>query len=606
MKQSSLNSFRSGCIARSAVSALLWGAGLIVPGCSEKVPVLPSQAAKIGLDSKIEPTESHRKPVPPVERISTKVLFENWAKEPVFRFENGGEHPQRSILETLGGGIAAVDFDRDGWPDLCFAAGGKFVREDAALSLQGVPISLFRYRGEQGAGWDPVSREAGITEHELFSLGVAAADFNNDGFLDLCATGYGPLRLYQNQGDGTFLECASGMTLQDHDFSTGAAWCDLNADGALDLYVCHYVVWNLEAERACLKGKASPTDICGPKSFLSASDRVFLGQGDGTFRDGTAESGLQPGGKGLGVVAGDVDRDGDVDLYVANDTTANFLYLNDGHGRLEEVGALNGVAYDENGRATGSMGVALADYDNDGLPDLWTTNFEQETLGLFRNMERAQFHMVSRQAGVTVINGEYVSWGTAFADFDFDGDLDVVVSNGHIPDYVPQDRLAQQPFLLINDGHRRFELAGFPSGNYFNSVHTGRGLAVVDIDRDGRLDVVVSHLSEPASVLRNMTNVSGTLLEVTLVGRDSNRDGWGTTAILETSIGLRLRQLTGGGSYLSTSEPVLRWELPPETALKKLTLYWPSGKVQVIEHFRNPVTKPKEATAISRMQLIEP
>jgi hypothetical protein len=553
---------------------------------------------------KATPPIAPPKPVTRDLRIPTKVNFEKWEPAPVFRFNNGGEHPQRSILETLGGGVAVLDIDRDGCLDLCFAGGGRFIQNGSKLSLAGVPVSLFRNQEQPVRGWLPISREACLAkEQELFSLGVAAADFNNDGFSDLCITGYGPLRLFENLGDGTFFECASTQGMLDLDFSSSAAWCDLNADGALDLYVCHYVAWNLELEKACQNRKADPSYICGPKEFASASDRVFLSQCDGTFRDGTMEVGLQPGGKGLGVVAGDVDCDGDVDLCIANDTTANFLYLNDGHGRLEEVAALHGVAYDENGRPTGSMGVALADYDSDCLPDLWTTNFENEALGLFRNMDHAQFHLVSRPAGVTTMHGEYVSWGTAFADFDCDGDLDVVVANGHIADYVPQERLPQLPFLMINDGKRRFSEARTPAGSYFSTLHTGRGLAVADIDRDGRTDIVISHLSEPACMLHNTTPDSGSVLEVTLVGLDSNRDGLGTSAVLESSIGSRLQQLTGGGSYLSTSDLVLRWGFPPGTVLEKLTLTWPSGKRQVIE---NNLPKPTANVAISRMTIHEP
>lgn len=581
--------------------ALTWWLTSILVGCSNPTPDLPSRV-RDEHSSTASAAKSYPELVQRDLRTPTNIRFENCERFPGFTFDNGGTHPQGTILETLGGGVAAIDFDRDGWPDLCFAAGGRFSREEIPTLQSRLPIRLFRNQQQPAEGWDDVTDQASLVGFELFSLGVAAADVNHDGFTDLCVTGYGPMRLYQNQGDGTFLECAEASGLQDHRFTTSAGWGDLNADGVLDLYVCHYVVWDPAAEKECQKRKTNPLDICGPKSFESESDHVFLGLGDGTFRDATTEIGLQPGGKGLGVVVGDVDRDGDVDVYVANDTTANFLYLNDGHGRLEEVGALNGVAYDENGRPTGSMGVALADYDNDGLPDLWTTNFEFEALALYRNMGRAQFHLVSRQAGVTAMHGEYVSWGTAFADFNCDGNLDIVVANGHLPDYVPQERLSQLPFLLVNDGRKRFNFAQSAAGDYLSTRHSARGLAIVDINRDGQLDVVLSHLSEPACVLRNTTAAAGSTLQVTLVGRDSNRDGWGASAVLETSIGSRLQQLSGGGSYLSTSEPVLHWGFPDGTVLQRLTVFWPSGTVQVMES----LPKSTEMTPTYRLTIIEP
>lgn len=560
--------------------ALLAGFIATLISCSGRVPSAPPRPAP--QKSNTELASPGPQMQPPDTRPLTAIRFENCEKPTVFSFNNGGEHPQGSILETLGGGVAVLDFDRDGWPDLCFAAGGEYVTDGSAHSLVGTPVSLFQNQKEPGGCWEAVGRQAGFDDRELFSLGVAAADFDNDGFTDVCVTGYGPIRLYQNQGDGTFRECASSCALRDSGFTASAAWCDVNADGALDLYVCHYVAWDLEKEIECRGRRKDPSEICGPKNFLAESDRLFLGVGDGTFQDGTTLFGLQPGGKGLGVVAADVDLDGDVDVYVANDTTANFLYLNDGRGRFEEAGALHGVAYDENGRPQGSMGVAIADYDNDGLPDLWTTNFEFEALALYRNMGHAQFHLVSRPVGVTAMHGTFVSWGTAFADLDCDGDLDILVANGHLPDYVPRDRLAQPPFLLVNDG-RRFSWARSPADSYFSTDHTGRGLAVVDVNRDGRLDLVVSHLSEPATVLRNTTATEGTTLQISLVGRDSNRDALGANALLETSNGTFLRQMSGGGSYLSTSEALLCWGLAPETVLKKLTLTWPSGKVQTVD-----------------------
>lgn len=574
---------------------------LFIVGCSEPQPLIPSQVAKsnstTGINHDSVPVQTSRE-----LRVPTSIKFDACDLFPEFRFENGAQYPSRSIIETLGGGVAAIDFDMDGWPDLCFPGGGGFLSGHSTMKISSPGVSLFRNGQEPDGSWRSVRDEAGLGEGDLLSLGVAAADFNNDGFTDLFLTGYGPVKLYQNQGDGTFFECAFALGLEDQGFTTSAAWGDLNADGAIDLYVCHYVVWSFDAERNCQTQKKQATEICGPKNFLAESDHVFLSNGDSTFQNRTKESGLQPGGKGLGVVIGDIDLDGDADIYVANDTTANFLYLNDGFGHLEEVAALHGAAFDDSGRPTGSMGVSLADYDNDGLPELWTTNFEYEALMLLRNMGGAQFHSVSKLAGVTTMHGEYVSWGTAFADFDGDGDLDIVVANGHLPDYVPSERLEQYPFLLVNDGHRRYSFALSASHSYFGQLHSGRGLAVIDFNRDGKVDLAISHLSEPARLLLNRTNMPCSTLQVTLAGRGSNRDGLGTIAVLETSAGVQTRQLSGGGSYLSTSEKVLHWGLPPGVTLRKLTLTWPSGHQQVLDRLPQPTA---DAMAL-RMTIIEP
>lgn len=580
--------------------ARLWPI-LIAAGCSGSSPhgtPPPShepQSGTVGLDSNPVQTTTER-------RVTTTVEFEICRQFPDFEFNNGGKNPQHSILETLGGGVAVFDFDRDGWPDICLAGGGGPVSRNPGSSVAGTSPFLLLNPGGRGGAWQQVSRQAGLADCDLFSLGVATADFNNDGFTDLCVTGYGPLMLFQNQGDGTLLECALDRGILDLGFAASAAWGDVNNDGALDLYVCHYVAWNMDAEEHCQERKAKPSEICGPRNFAAESDLLFVSAGDGCFQDRSAAMGLEPGGKGLGVVIGDVDCDGDADIYVANDTTANFLYLNDGQGHLREVAALHGVAYDENGRPTGSMGVALADYDNDGLPDLWTTNFEFEALALFRNMGHAQFHSVSRPAGVTALYGQYVSWGTAFADFDSDGDLDIVVANGHLPDYVPAEKLAQRPFLLINDGQRRFAMASVADSSYFAAARQGRGLATADFDCDGRMDLVISHLTGPATVLRNSSKVDGATVQVALVGRDSNRDAVAARVVLESSIGSQLRQANGGGSYLSTSEAILHWGFPAETVLDKLTVYWPSGKVQVVDL----VSKTLERNTALQMRIIEP
>jgi hypothetical protein len=307
-----------------------------------------------------------------------------------FNYQNGTESGHNAILESLGGGVGMVDYDGDGRLDLFFPAGGGF----QGTSIYGIPSVLYRNLG----AWrfENVSVPAGdgfLTNH--YTHGCFAADYDNDGFVDLLVTGYGGLQLWGNQGDGTFEEVAASAGLEDPSWSSAAAWGDVNNDGVLDLYVAHYVNWSFENNPLC-HSLPGVVDICPPKVFNGLDDRLFLGNGDGTFRDVTDPSGLRPEGQGLGVLLGDVDLDGDLDIYVANDTTDNFLYINTGSGEFREEAAIRGVAVDDRGVANGSMGVSFGDYNLDGLPDIWVANFEVESFAMYRNEGAGNFHHVSR------------------------------------------------------------------------------------------------------------------------------------------------------------------------------------------------------------------
>jgi hypothetical protein len=288
---------------------------------------------------------------------------------------------------------------------------------------------------------------------------------------------------------------------------------------------------------------------------------------------------LTPGicGKGLGVVVGDIDLDGDVDIYVANDTVDNFLYLNDGHGVFEEVGLFHGVARDANGKAEGSMGTDLGDFDNDGLPDIWVANFEQESFSLYRNDGHAQFVHVSQGTGITALGQLYVGFGTVFADVDRDGDEDFVVSNGHVINFPKAAPIRQEPLVLINE-RGRFSKAVFPPGGYFSKPHRGRGLACSDLDDDGDLDFVFSHNDgEANAVVANDTPAAGDWLRVRLVGTRSNRDAIGARLVLHTSASDQLRLVKGGGSYESQSDLRPFWGIAPGATVTGLSIHWPSG-----------------------------
>lgn len=521
----------------------------------------------------------------------------------VFQFETGRSAGEFAILESLGGGVAAFDFDLDRWTDLAFAGGGRL--DNQTVSAR--PCALFRNLGpneansEQAGGASPrfteIASLAGCTGQKYYNHGIFPADFDNDGFPDLAISGYGGVQLLHNQGDGTFVEWkgpdlgASPLNggLQ---WSTSLAWGDLDGDGDLDLYVPQYVDWSWDNHPRCTIRQDAHREVCPPKEFSGLDDMIWRNEGDGRFTIVGPEAGLRAGGKGLGAVVGDVDGDGDMDIYVANDTTNNFLYRNDGTGHFEERGIIAGVAGDDAGVNTGSMGVVLEDLNHDGRPDLWVTNFERELFAFYRNDGQNLFSFLSRTAGLADLGGLYVGFGTVLVDYDGDGDRDIVVANGHVS-YRPAQGSYPQPALLLEQvGNQRFQRRRV--GGYFQEQHTGRGVATADLDNDGVAELVFSHCEEPVAVLKNQRlRASGVRAEsvttetaaarwatVDLVGRDSNRDALGATIRYESAGRVYYYQRCGGGSYLSHSDRRFRLFVPEDYNELTVAVRWPSGREQ--------------------------
>ena len=489
-----------------------------------------------------------------------------------FRYHNDEESGSFAILESLGGGVAVWDYDLNGQPDLFFPGGGKISSEKQP---SGLPSVL--YSQVAGGEYQNQSLAAGIADSPHYSHGCSVADYDNDGFPDLVVTGYGGILCWHNLGDGTFEEVSAEVGLIDPSWSSSAGWGDLNGDGALDLYLAHYVDWSLENNPRC-GADSGAQDVCPPRRFTGLNDRVFYSNADGTFRDATREAGLVSRGKGLGVILGDVDNDQDLDIYVANDTTNNFLYLNDGQGRLKESGLSRGVSVDDQAVANGSMGVDLGDYNGDGKPDLWVANYESEAFALYKNLGAAQFLYASRESGVISIGNLFVGFGTKYGDFDSDGDEDIVVANGHVIHFPRHATVRQLPLLLENQ-RGKFHRLSFEKADYLGQPHYGRGVATGDLDHDGDLDLVFANCNERAAILENRTKPEGNWIQVRLIGTKSNRDAIGARLVIHTSQGDLFRYVTGGGSYLSQSAYTVHAGIPAGAELKGITVYWPSGKV---------------------------
>lgn len=506
-------------------------------------------------------------------------------------YDNGEASGNRSIVESLGGGVAIIDYDLDGRLDLFFPTGGGL---QEGKPLTGQPHALWR----QGTGFQfhNCSQLALLPEPPTYTHGVTAGDFDQDGFQDLLVTGYGGLQLLRNQGDGTWVDCTAECGLADDQWSSSAAWVDVDNDGDLDLYVCHYVDWSWDNHPTCPAAVEGEIDICSPNDFMPLTDVLYLNDGAGRFSPAVEEVGLQPGGKGLGVVAAHLNDDPWVDLYVANDTRNNFLYLNTEAGILREVGLVSGTAVDDNGTPNGSMGLAVFDYDRDLLPDLWVTNYENETCALYRNAGDGNFLWATEVAGINMLGKLFVSFGTVPGDFDGDGDEDLAVANGHIMLHPRNANLAQESLLLINqrDDPRsgvvqgRFQRAELPAEDYFSQPKRGRGLAVADLDADGDLDLVFTNIREPAAILANRTKPLGESFQLRLVGRSSNRDAIGTRVIVQTNQGSYSRQVIGGGSYLSQSSYTLHWGIPSGEVVETIQIFWPSGLQQELSGDRFP------------------
>lgn len=559
-----------GSAGRSAMLAL--GIFVSFAGCGPD-----SKPAKTSSVDRASPTNSV---TPSAQRSATTWKLTDIATEAEinFTYRNGREANLATMLETIGGGVAWLDFDNDGRLDLFATGGGSFAHaQQQAPRIEGRIAGLFQQQPD--GRFASIADEAQLRESSRYTHGSAVADYDNDGFPDLLVTGFGGLQFWHNEGDGTFRERSAAAGLVDSEWSASAGWGDLNADGALDLIVVHYLKWNWETHRTCGGPAPDRPEVCSPKDFDPVAASVFLSHSDGTFQL-AKDIGLRPDGKGLGVVLGDIDLDGDVDIYVGNDTVENHLYLNDGSGHLKECGTLAGVDVDEHGNANGSMGVDFGDYNSDGRPDVWVANYVRESFAMYECVGPELFQHRSQPLGIAGIDGLNVGWGTGFADLDRDGHEDLVTSTGHV--MLHQEPIRQIPIVLRNQAGRRFDRLRFDAESYFGTPHQGRGLALADFDDDGDLDFAISHNNEPVSLIRNDIDSDSHWLRVRLIGRNGNRDAVGAWLVLHTSQSKQLRLIKRGGSYLSHSDQRPFWGVPRDAQVERLEIHWPSGREQIL------------------------
>lgn len=538
-------------------------------------------AALAGVGCRNSSTSDSRADQPAAAEASARYAFEDVTQQAGIssEYENGEAAKAFSILESLGGGLGVFDFDRDGRLDLWFPGGGHI--DPAEKSLQGLPSRLFR-QGAGGLHFVDASAAARIDVASFFTHGCSMADCDSDGFTDVLVTGYGGLQFFRNLGDGTFAECAQSVGLTDTSWSSSTGFADFDGNGSVDLYVTHYVNWSWENNPDCFSSPPKKLqDVCTPTAFKGLDDSVYLSDGEGGFREATSEAGLVKAGKGLGVVIADVDLDNDVDIYVANDTTENFLYSNDGKGHFEENGLVSGTALDQHGTPNGSMGLAVFDFDADGLPDIWVTNYEDETFNMYRNHGAGNFQCITESTGITAIGTLYVGFGTSAVDIELDGDEDLVVANGHVQKNTGTSTVAQHALLLLNDSRGHLAKQELPDDSYFSTRHRGRSVVSTDFNGDGLCDMVFSNVREPAALLLNASERKGKWIALELVGRSTNRDCIGARVELTAGGGRpMLRQVVGGGGYLSQAPYTLHWGLAGQASAADAVIHWPDGQVQ--------------------------
>lgn len=508
-------------------------------------------------------------------------------------FKHALSPEKKYIAESMSGGVALFDYDNDGYLDIFFVNSLTVELLKANKKTRSV-----LYRNNRDGTFSDVTDKARVGDVG-WGMGCAVGDFNNDGYDDLYVTSIGPDHLFKNNGNGTFTDVTQKAGVSDPRFSTGAAFLDYDNDGRLDLFVTNYVGFDINhlptfGEGPTCQFKGVPVQ-CGPRGLPGAGDSLFRNNGDGTFTDVSKKAGVADsrGYYGLDVVGSDFDGDGLIDIFVANDSTPNFLYHNNGNGTFSEIGFESGTALDKNGNEQGCMGVTLGDYDHDGLLDLFITNFDDEYNVLYRNAGRGSFVDMSYESGVAMISLPYVGWGTKFFDYDNDGWLDLFVANGHA--YPQRERYRQRKLLHRNNRDGTFSEVAAQFGSALMEERASRGTAFGDIDNDGDVDIVVNDLDSAPQLLRNDGGSKNNWILVKTIGTKSNRNGIGAKVKVVSGDLIQLDEVRSGGSYISQNDLKLHFGLEKRTMVDLIQVRWPSGAVDTLTNISvNKIVTVKE------------